>query len=120
MRSHIKVVAIINILYSALGLIAAAGVLVGGIFGGLMSGGVISFLAVTASSVFAAVLLGALSLFGIIAGFGLLSHQQWARYVTIVVSGFRLFKWPMGTLFGGYSLWVLLNDETRDIFNSSL
>ena len=119
MRSHIKVVAIVNILYSALGLIAAAGVLVGGIFGGLMTGGVISFLAVTATSVVAAVLLGAFSLFGIIAGFGLLSHQQWARYVAIVVSGFRLFKWPFGTVFGAYSLWVLLNDETRDIFNAA-
>ena len=43
-----------------------------------------------------------------------------ARYVVIAVSAFRLFKWPFGTLFGAYSLWVLLNDETRDIFNSSL
>ena len=119
MRSHIKVVAIVNILYSALGLIAAAGVLIGGIFGGIMSGGVISFLAVTATSVVAACLLGALSLFGVIAGFGLLSHQQWARYLVIAVSAFRLFKWPFGTLFGAYSLWVLLNDETRDIFNAA-
>lgn len=119
MRSHIKFVAIVNILYSALGLLGAASVLVGGIFGGLMSGGVISFLAVTATSVVAACVLGAFSLFGMIAGFGLLSHQQWARYVTIVVSAFRLFQLPFGTAFGAYSLWVLFNDETRDIFNAA-
>ncbi len=120
MRSHIKVVAIVNILYSALGLLAAAGVLVGGIFGGLFSGGLFSFLAVTVASVIGAVILGAFSLFGVIAGFGLLNHQQWARYVIIAVSAFRLFKWPFGTLFGGYSLWVLLNDETQREFASAL
>lgn len=123
MRSHIKVVAIVNILYSALGLIGAAVVLFSGLFGGLasmFSGSIFGFLAVTAASVGMACVLGALSLFGMIAGFGLLSHQQWARYVVIVVSAMRLFKWPFGTLFGAYSLWVLLNDETRDIFNTSL
>ncbi len=116
MRGHIKFVAIVNILYGVLGLVAAAGVLLGGIFGGLFSGGLFSFLAVTVASVVGSVILGGLSLFGIIAGFGLLNHRSWARYVIIVVSALRLFRWPFGSIFGAYSLWVLLNDETQREF----
>jgi hypothetical protein len=54
------------------------------------------------------------------AGFGLLNHRPWARNVIIIVSAFRLFRWPFGTIFGAYSLWVLFHDETRSIFNSRL
>lgn len=120
MRSHIKLVAIVNLLYSALGLLAAAGVLLGGVFHSVFSGSIIGAVVGSAASVVAAIVLGALSLFGLVAGFGLLNHQQWARFVIIIVSGLRLFRFPFGTLFGAYSLWVLLNDETRAIFNSNI
>ena len=118
MRTHIKIVAIVNLLYSALGLLAAAGVLFSGVFGSLFSGSLTVAVVGSVTSVLAALLIGGLSLFGLIAGFGLLNYQQWARYVIIAVSGLRLFRWPMGTLFGGYSLWVLLNRETKTIFDT--
>ena len=117
MRTHIKTVAIVNILYSALGLLVAASVLIGGIFSGILSGGLFSFLAITVASMVGAVILGAISLFGVIAGFGLLNHRSWARYVIMAVSAFRLLKWPFGTLFGGYSLWVLMQEETQREFD---
>jgi hypothetical protein len=120
MRTHIKVVAIVNLLFSALGLLAAIGVLFSGVFGSLFSGSLIGAIVGSVASVVMAVIVGAVSLFGLIAGFGLLNHQEWARYVIIFVSALRLFRWPMGTLFGGYSLWVLLNDETRMIFKSRI
>ncbi len=120
MRTHIKVVGLVNLLYSVLGLLAAAGVLFGGVFGSLFSLNPIVMVVGTIASLFMAVIVGAISLFGLIAGFALLNHRQWARYVIIVVSAFRLFRWPWGTLFGGYSLWVLLNSETRDIFETAL
>lgn len=119
MRTHIKVVAIVNLLYSALGLLVAASVLLGGILHSVFSGSLVGAIVGSTVSIIAAVLLGALSLFGLVAGFGLLNHQQWARFVIIVVSAFRLFRFPFGTIFGAYSLWVLLNDETRNIFNSN-
>jgi hypothetical protein len=118
MRTHIKVVAIVNLLFSALGLLAAIGALFSGVFGSLFSGSLTVALVGSVASVAVALVIGALSAFGLIAGFGLLNHQQWARYVIIFVSALRLFRWPMGTLFGGYSLWVLLHRETRDIFES--
>lgn len=118
MRTHIKVVAIVNLFYSAIGLLAAAGVLFSGVFGSLFSGSLVGAIVGSVASVVVAIMVGCLSLFGLIAGFGLLNHQQWARWVIIVVSTLRLFRWPFGTIFGAYSLWVLLNDETRSIFDS--
>lgn len=120
MRTHIKVVAIVNIFYSVLGILGALGALFSGMFGGLMTHGIVGLLVGTIGGIVAALVIGAISIFGLIAGFALLSHQGWARNVMIVVSVLRLFRWPMGTLFGGYSLWVLMNDETRHIFESQL
>lgn len=120
MRTHIKVVAIVNIFFSVLGILGALAALFGGMFGGLMSHGILGLMVGTITGLVAGLILGAISIFGLIAGFALLSHQAWARNVMIVVSIVRLFRWPMGTLFGGYSLWVLMNDETRHIFESQL
>ena len=116
MRTHIKIVGIVNLLYSALGVLGAAGVLIGGIFGSLASLNPVVMIVGTVSSALIAIIVGAISLFGLIAGFALLNHQQWARYVILVVSAFRLFRWPGGTLFGGYSIWVLMHDDTRQLF----
>lgn len=55
----------------------------------------------------------------IIGGIGLLKHRPWARILTLVVSCFQLVEIPLGTALGGYSLWVLLNDETVAIFDKS-
>ncbi len=118
MRTHIKIVAIVNLLFSAVGVLAAASVLLGGVLGSLFSGSLVGAIVGSIASVVTALIVGCLSLFGLVAGFGLLNHQQWARYVIIIVSALRLFRWPFGTLFGAYSLWVLMHSETRDLFDS--
>lgn len=117
MRTHIKIVAIVNLFFSALGVLAALGALFGGLFSSLATGSLIGMIAGTVVSLLMAVIIGVLSVFGLIAGFGLLNHQPWARNTMIVVSAFRLFRWPFGTLFAAYSLWVLFHDDTRAIFN---
>lgn len=116
MRTHIKIVGLVNLLYSALGLLVAAGALLGGIFSSVATLNPVVMVVGTVTSALVAIVIGAISLFGLIAGFALLNHQQWARYVILVVSAFRLFRWPWGTLFGGYSIWVLTHDETRQLF----
>jgi hypothetical protein len=115
-RSHIKVVGLVNLLYSALGLLAAAGVLFSGVFGSLATFNPIAMVVGTIASTVVAIVIGVISGLGLVAGFALLNHQQWARYLIIAVSALRLFRWPWGTLFGGYSLWVLTHDETKQIF----
>ncbi len=45
---------------------------------------------------------------GLIAGWGLLDRQPWARMLAIVVGCFNLLDMPFGTALGIYTLWVLL------------
>lgn len=45
---------------------------------------------------------------GIIAGWGLLERQPWARMLTIVLAFLNLLDMPFGTALGIYTLWVLL------------
>ncbi len=116
MHSHIKIVGLVNLLFSALGMLAAVAVLFSGIFGSLATFNPLAVVVGTISGLIGALIIGIFSLFGLIAGFALLNHQQWARYVILAVSVFRLFRWPAGTVFGAYSIWVLTHEETRRLF----
>jgi hypothetical protein len=58
----------------------------------------------------------ALSLPGLIAGFGLLRLRPWARILTIVLSALNLLSVPIGTALGIYGLWVLLQADTERLF----
>ncbi len=59
-----------------------------------------------------------LSVAGIIAGAGVLGKRPWGRVMMLVISFFNLIRVPLGTLLGGYSIWVLLNDETIRVFEA--
>jgi hypothetical protein len=49
---------------------------------------------------------------GILAGWGLLERQPWARTLAIVLGFFALFHFGVGTVLGIYTLWVLLPAES--------
>jgi hypothetical protein len=59
---------------------------------------------------------------GLIAGWGLLARQPWARTLAIVLGSLSLFDVPFGTALGIYTLWVLLparsEEEFRQISNA--
>jgi hypothetical protein len=50
---------------------------------------------------------------GIASGWGLLTHQPWARMLTIVFGALSLVDIPFGTALGIYTLWVLLPAESE-------
>jgi hypothetical protein len=45
---------------------------------------------------------------GIIAAWGLFERRPWARVLTIILAFITLFRFPLGTALGIYTLWVLL------------
>jgi len=47
------------------------------------------------------------SLVGVLAGWGLLERKPWARTLAIVLGVLALFKFPLGTALGIYTLWTL-------------
>lgn len=53
---------------------------------------------------------------GILAGWGLLSWQPWARTLAIVLGCIALIHIPFGTALGIYTLWVLLPEESAEEF----
>jgi hypothetical protein len=44
---------------------------------------------------------------GALAGWGLVERRPWARTLAIVLGVLALFKFPLGTALGIYTLWVL-------------
>jgi hypothetical protein len=50
---------------------------------------------------------------GLIAGWGLLERQSWARILAIVLAFLSLIHIPFGTAIGVYTLWVLLPSSSE-------
>lgn len=57
-----------------------------------------------------------ISLPGLAAGIGLLKFYGWARIIMLIVAFLDLPWFPLGTLLGGYTLWVLLSQEGQSYF----
>jgi hypothetical protein len=76
----------------------------------------------TATAVFgvlggsAAAVLLALSAPGLIGGLALLAQRPWARLYAIILAAVILFWFPLGTILGAYTFYVLLQPETRFYF----
>jgi uncharacterized membrane protein (DUF2068 family) len=51
---------------------------------------------------------------GIVAGWGLLERQPWARMLAIILGCFSLVDMPLGTALGVYTLWVLLPAQSEE------
>jgi hypothetical protein len=123
-EQHVRVVAILNIVYGGLGVLIALFIL-------LIFGGVAGLVAADGDpdAQFAAPLVGLIGGFvfvvilivsapAVIGGIGLLKFQSWARTLTIIVSILHLFSVPLGTALGIYGLWVLFKDETEGLLRS--
>jgi hypothetical protein len=126
MRTHVKVLGVLFIALSALGLLAA-------LFLGLLFGtasGLVGLRADANDAAIALPIIGlagtmlvvfliALSVPGLVAGLGLLKFRPWARILAIVMSVINLIHIPLGTIVGIYGLWVLFNKDTETLFSST-
>jgi hypothetical protein len=56
----------------------------------------------------------------LLAGFGLLRREAWARMFSIVLAFFALFSVPFGTALGVYTLWVLLPSESDQEYRAEI
>ncbi len=63
-------------------------------------------------------MMGLLTVPDFIAAFGLLARKRWARIFGVVVGILNLPGIPMGTLVGGYTIFVLMQDAATDYFAS--
>ncbi|MFV0269490.1 MAG: hypothetical protein ACK5HT_20395 [Draconibacterium sp.] len=119
MEKHVNLLAALQIGLRLLGLVVA-GVLFAllhfiGDFTGEHEAQVVLSIIANVMIVFATLL----SLPGIIAGIGLFRKKEWARILTMILSVFDLVSFPVGTAIGIYSIWVLSNPETVELFKNS-
>jgi len=63
-------------------------------------------------------LMAALGLPGLFAGYGLLTRKRWARVLAIVVGILSLLNFPIGTAIGIYTLWVLTQPIATEYFTA--
>jgi len=124
MEGHVKVIAVLNIVFGVIGLIGAVFVLI--FFGGLAAvassdvhndpSAPVGAAVLGSIGVFAAAAMGIMSVPSILAGWGLMKYRSWARVLGIILSVLSLPGFPLGTALGAYGLWVLLNKDTKPLF----
>ena len=116
MQQHVKTLGICFIVYHSLLLLLGLGLffIIGG--AGILSGDRNAALITGAIGTFLAALFLVLSLPGLITGFGLLKFRPWSRIAAIILGALHLLSFPIGTLLGVYTLWVLLNADTPPVF----
>jgi hypothetical protein len=122
MDTHVKVLGVLQIILSGLGLCAALFLML--VFGGAAgitgasgdpnAAGGAAVVGVVGMFVVGFIVI--LSLPGVIVGIGLLKFRPWARIGGIVLSVLHLLAIPIGTILGIYGLWVLLSKDTEPLF----
>jgi hypothetical protein len=114
MADHIRIAAVLRIVYSVIGLVGAGlfFLFVGTI--SLALGPVGALL--SAFLVFVLAVMGLSALPGLLAGWGMLHYHPWARILNVVLCFFDLFTFPVGTALAAYSLWVLFHPESIRLF----
>jgi hypothetical protein len=57
---------------------------------------------------------------GIVGGIGLFKRWPWARILVLVLAAVHILNIPIGTALGIYTIWVLVQDETEALFETSI
>ena len=119
MEKHIMIVGGIRIAFSAISLFIAAVVFVAVVGGGRLSQDPDAIHVTSLVGPIIASFIAALSVPGFIGGIWLIKRRGWARILVLILSILDLMNIPFGTIFAIYSLWVLLNKDTAELFESS-
>lgn len=121
MDRHVRILAVLNIIFGLAGLFGGSLVLLflGG-FRGFMdwanrTGGSAMFNVIAAGLLIFTMTLAAPCF---VTGAGLLGWKPWARVLGIVVCALNLMNFPFGTALGLYGLWVLLSEATEPLFDT--
>jgi hypothetical protein len=120
MKQHISFVGAIHIGFGILGLLGALTIFIIFNFAGNFvetepfANEILSFLGGTIS-----LIIMFFASLGIVGGIGLFSYKPWARILVMIVSAVNCLNIPIGTAKGVYSIWVLMQKETMDLFDLS-
>ena len=118
MKKHVTLVAAFQIGFSTIGIIGAAILYFVFSFAGSFVHDVdVANTVMRFIGTFLPTMILLTSILGLLGGIGLLSFQRWARIVVMVIAAIGCFAFPIGTIIGVYSLWVLMQDESAKLFH---
>jgi serine/threonine-protein kinase len=119
MEKHVLVVGGLRIAFSIIGLFIATVIYVAIVGGGRISQDPDAIRITSFVGPMIAFFVAVMAVPGLIGGIWLIKRKGWARILVLILSILDLLNIPFGTIFGGYSLWVLLNKDTTELFASS-
>ena len=117
MKQHVSFVGALHVGFGILGLLGALTVFIifnfaqGFVVEEPLAEEILSFIGGTLS-----ILIMFFASLGIIGGIGLFSYKPWARILVMIVSAINCLNIPIGTAKGVYSIWVLMQKETVELF----
>ena len=117
MKQHVSFVGALHVGFGILGLVGALAVYISFHFAfnfvdhEPLAQKLLSFLGNTLS-----LIIFFFSALGIVGGFGLFSYKSWSRILVMIVSAINCLNIPIGTAKGIYSIWVLMQPETIELF----
>jgi hypothetical protein len=100
-------------------LLAAVVVFLAIVGGGLLSGDTEAIGITTGVGTLVAAFLLIFAAPGLIGGIGLLKKCSWAWILVLILGCLNLLNIPLGTALGIYTIWVLVQPETKMILGSS-
>lgn len=118
MNTHIRVIGVIDIVLGSVTALGGVALLIAFLTGALTLDGASTAAAgaIMGASLFVSTFLIAVGILGIVVGIKLGDHENWARVTQIIFGVLQLFNFPLGTAFGVYSLWAMLSEEGRELF----
>jgi hypothetical protein len=119
MQKHITILAALHIAYNGIALLGAIIIFLAIVGGGLLSGDAEAIWITAGIGTLVAVILLIVAAPGLIGGVVLLKRISWARILVLIIGCLNLLNFPFGTALGVYTIWVLIQPETKEIFDSS-
>ncbi|NQT24570.1 hypothetical protein HQ585_04380 [candidate division KSB1 bacterium] len=116
MEKHVKILGALYIALSVPNIFAALIVSTVFVGSGILSGDPEAMAILNTVGSMISYFLVIISVPGLIVGFGLLARKNWARLMAVIMGFINLPNMPLGTAVGIYTFWVLLQDESDEIF----
>jgi hypothetical protein len=116
MEKHILVVAVLNLVFGTIGILGGIIALIAISGGGVISGDPTAMKITGIVGLAVGFFFFLTSVPGVIGGIGLLKRRGWARILLMIIAVLGLMNIPIGTAVGIYTLWVLMNEKTAQLF----
>lgn len=119
MEKHLTIVAALHIGYGIMSALIGLAVWIGLIGVGFLSADPHAIRILSFVGTLIGLYLLIVSVPEIVGGVGLLRRRPWARILLLILAVLELIRVPLGTALGIYTIWVLIQDESKAILEGA-